>query len=129
MEGEGEEWRASLLSQLATRNVLQGAYFRDVLAVHGETTTDERDYRRRARISEPLAAEAEPLREKHNAVLLENAGLQQRLQEVEQEAEALRTENATLKASILVRPPSLPHPSRPHGWGSLAPHVGRTGYM
>ena len=82
--------------------MLQGAYFRDVLAVHGETTTDERDYRRRARISEPLAAEAKPLREKHNAVLLENAGLQQRLQEVGQEAEALRTENATLQASILV---------------------------
>lgn len=95
-----EPWKASLLAQLSTRNHVEGQLFREVLSVHARTATDERQYRKRAHSAEPAAAEAAPLREKHNAVLLENADLQRRLQQAEQSAQTLTAENALLREKI-----------------------------
>ena len=92
---DGEQWERALLSQLTTRNTLQDGYFREVLSVHGQTASDERQYRRVAREAPPS--------EVHAAVLLENADLQRRVQEAEQQAEALLAENESLKAQLLVR--------------------------
>jgi hypothetical protein len=63
--------------------------------VHGQTSSDERQYRR--------VAQTAPPSEVHSAVLLENADLQRRLQQAEQQVEALSAENASLKEKILVR--------------------------
>jgi hypothetical protein len=92
---DGEQWERALLSQLKTRNTLQDAYFREVLSVHGQTANDERQYRR-------VAQEAPPSKV-HAAVLKQNADLQRRVQEAEQQVEALSAENDSLKAKILVR--------------------------
>jgi hypothetical protein len=90
MAADGQ-WERALLSQLTTRNVLQDRFFREVLSVHGQTASDERQFRSRV----PS--------EVHHAVLLENADLQRRVQEAEQRANALSAENESLKAKVLVR--------------------------
>lgn len=92
---EEQHWQRDLLSQLATRNTLQDAFFRDVLTVHGQTASDERQFRR--------VAQTAPPSEVHHAVLVENADLQRRLQEVEQRAETLLAENERLKSKLMVR--------------------------
>ena len=81
---DSEEWEEALLSQLTTRNVLQCAFFSDVLSIHEQTASEERQYRSRV----PS--------EVHHAVLLENADLQRRLQEAEQQIEVLSAENKSL---------------------------------